>query len=318
MMISNSIRYIPALMAAAFLACVTSSMATTFQVGGGSAYKTIQSAVDAANNGDTIQIEPGRYDESILCERDLMFLGAGPQHVSIRPGAGQAIRVAEFAKVSLIGMTFSSADNNAIQVGLSAHLTVRHCVIAGAFIHGISHHSEQSSESGRGPTLVMEHVTISGCGYYGIEWDCFETRSGAVTIRNCILANTNRRGGDWCMVARVAFYDGSYIMFSGKPPWWNGNNIAGNWLAGDPRFVSADNFQFTLRDGSPAKDKGFSSLSSMDPDGTAPDLGAYGGALSAPFWPYPANGPLIKSVALPQSTVVQGGKLTIRATATTR
>ena len=51
------------------------------------AYPTIQSAVDAAQPGDTIAVHPGTYREQISIDKDLAIIGSGPGSTTIRaPG----------------------------------------------------------------------------------------------------------------------------------------------------------------------------------------------------------------------------------------
>lgn len=58
-----------------FIILVSSASAATLQVGSKLHYKTIQSAVDAAHNGDTITVMPGIYRECVLSTKNLQILG---------------------------------------------------------------------------------------------------------------------------------------------------------------------------------------------------------------------------------------------------
>ncbi len=50
--------------------------AATLNVGPHERYKTIQSAVNAAQNGDTIKVASGTYKETVTIDKDLTILGA--------------------------------------------------------------------------------------------------------------------------------------------------------------------------------------------------------------------------------------------------
>lgn len=54
---------------------VSSASAATLQVGPHAHYKTIQSAVNAASNGDTINVQYGIYRENVHSTKDLKILG---------------------------------------------------------------------------------------------------------------------------------------------------------------------------------------------------------------------------------------------------
>ncbi len=64
-------------------------------VGSPVGFSTIQAAIDAAQNGDTIQISPGTYNESLVVSKRLNLVGAGANTL-LRPGAGNnAVRLTQ-------------------------------------------------------------------------------------------------------------------------------------------------------------------------------------------------------------------------------
>ena len=57
------------------LVLASTASATTLKVGSHEKYKTIQSAVNAAKNGDTIKVSSGTYKEDVNVNKDLIILG---------------------------------------------------------------------------------------------------------------------------------------------------------------------------------------------------------------------------------------------------
>ncbi len=53
------------LLALVALAAGPSALADTLEVGGGGAYSTVQAAINAAGNGDTVLVHPGTYKENV-------------------------------------------------------------------------------------------------------------------------------------------------------------------------------------------------------------------------------------------------------------
>jgi hypothetical protein len=67
---------------------------TPLNVGPGQTYTTIQAAINAAVDGDIIQIDAGLYNEVLTVNKSLTLIGSGPSNeptTIIKPAAGRAI-----------------------------------------------------------------------------------------------------------------------------------------------------------------------------------------------------------------------------------
>ena len=71
--------------------------AATLSVGPSRTYTTIGAAVSAATGGDTIEVDPGSYRESLDLTEDLVFIGLGGSSNTEIRGTNTAIRIRDAA-----------------------------------------------------------------------------------------------------------------------------------------------------------------------------------------------------------------------------
>lgn len=77
-------------------------------------YATIQAAVTAATNGDTIQVSAGTYDEDVNINKSISLLGAGAADTiirGVRGGDGATVRIAA-SNITIDGFTITRLGNN--------------------------------------------------------------------------------------------------------------------------------------------------------------------------------------------------------------
>lgn len=67
-----------------FLMMATTTRAVILQVGPGQEYSTIQSAINAANEGDVVQVAAGEYVENIVLKSGVDVTGAGAEETTVR------------------------------------------------------------------------------------------------------------------------------------------------------------------------------------------------------------------------------------------
>ncbi len=87
----------------------------TVDAGGGGDFTSIQEAIAASADGDTVEVTPGTYAESLnLCGRDVAIVGVGgPAVTFIAPPPGEpavSIVYGEGPGASLTGLTITGAD----------------------------------------------------------------------------------------------------------------------------------------------------------------------------------------------------------------
>lgn len=106
-----------------------SARAATLTVGPSGTYPTIQEAIDAAVDGDTIQVEAGDYPETISVSKDLALVGAGSGSTAIESAA--TVVSVSGAVASLTGFSIRASDGRGLKV-LSSTLSLRDVVVSGA------------------------------------------------------------------------------------------------------------------------------------------------------------------------------------------
>ena len=202
-------------------------------------FETIQAAVDAAEDGDTILIGPGDYVEvhtvtlpgqsqpTAICvevaHEDLTFRGVGRDEVSVGPGA---VRWDERSVVFLgadrhrnwriEGLTIQNAQTG-IEVGGSLDLSdcrLRACRL-GVF------------------ALNAQGVDVADCAFEGNDWGgvgCYDLRFGNASVRNCQFTDSSLHftGRFGALVEDCTFSGGEFgIRFTGTQGAVVGTVVAG-------------------------------------------------------------------------------------------
>jgi hypothetical protein len=178
-------------------------------------YPTIQKAVDAARDGDTVLVAPGTYRENVrlagktitlasrfLESKDLRDVeatvldGGGRTCVTVEAGVGE--------ETAIVGLTLRGGQDGITSNG--ARLRILNNRITGCAKEGISF------ESGGG--LVRDNL-IEGCGDDGIDCD------DAVSV--VIEGNTIRRNKDDGIEIRLQPVEGGPLVYEVR-----GNVLSGN------------------------------------------------------------------------------------------
>ena len=92
-----------------FISCTTISFAADLEVGSGE-YSTIQSAIDAANPGDTITVNIGSYSENIVIDKTLTITGVNKDTTIISGSTDGHIITITADYVNLSGFSIQDAQ----------------------------------------------------------------------------------------------------------------------------------------------------------------------------------------------------------------
>ncbi|MBS3788523.1 right-handed parallel beta-helix repeat-containing protein [Candidatus Bipolaricaulota bacterium] len=152
-------------------------------------FRFIQAAILAAEPGDTVQIKPGTYEESLEINKDLTLKGAGESKVTIKSGK-------KLHSVVLVG----PSDIDVTVKGMTLQDTaVSKCKSARVCSNGVYLDGKAN--------LKLENVTIRDSGKEGIS-----VRDNAkVTLLNSTIKD-NRRRGMWLAGSASAVIKDSSII----------------------------------------------------------------------------------------------------------
>ncbi|NQU04868.1 MAG: T9SS type A sorting domain-containing protein [Calditrichaeota bacterium] len=274
--------------------------------------ETIQAGIDAAEDGDTVLVQPGEYYESINFEGKAITVGS--LYLTTR---NEVYIDSTVFKDRIVGVRFDSReDENSIFTGFTIYNSsdqhgdwvgeidiinsspcINHIVVRGAK----GQHTSGIFCRGESNPLIS-YVTIfdnnSGC-WCGGGVKCYD--SSSPILMNCTIANNgleshgcyglNVHGGNpilincilWGNNKRQIIVFDTLTLLNCNVQWGlDSISIAENghliWdesnFSEDPLFVDLDNDDFCLTEDSPCIDAG-DPESDLDPDGTQADMGAY-------------------------------------------
>lgn len=312
-------------------------------------YQDIQSALNAASDGDIIEVAPGTYLENLTIRKKITLRGIILGQVTIYPGNIAATIINITAASTLENLIVTGPTKNiggiAIQDGVRGEVKVDRCQINGVSGGIYMNASQCTLKVTRTDMNSNNYGIYIFAGYLLVNNSIVRNNSnkgtyiyyGAVAnITNCVLyKNSNGIGGEYnsfitiknCIVSKNQNYgayegnDISSIIYSCF--WENGSNAyliqsSLGYIEADPLFVDPDNGDFHLKSGSRAIDTGSPGVLSADIDGSPNDMGIYGGP--TPFGGSGEEGgiPTVTNISIEPNPVQKGQTITIRATGTVR
>jgi hypothetical protein len=133
-----------------------SALPGTLCVGGGSCYPTIQAAVDAASDGDTITVAAGQFAGNVSIDKSITLTGAGADATTIT-GGGPVLTLGAFGAATQPTITIAGVT---ITGGIS--ISSPDADTPGAKARGGGIEIPPSTGSGPGATVVVTNSVITG------------------------------------------------------------------------------------------------------------------------------------------------------------
>lgn len=210
----------------------------------GCTYQTIQAAVDAAGDGDTIKVARGTYtasgSEVVSITKDITLTGGylPPNWGTSDPGANptildgqdarRGIYVAPNYAVTVDGLQIVRGSGGGVYIapyGINSHVTIRNCDI-------LSNTTGSNGGGGvyiRNGSLLLQnsHVISNTAGGSGSGGGIY-ARDAVVTItNNTIHDNVAYRGGGVWIYQCTAYLAGNTL--DGNRSGWGGGGLQSNW-----------------------------------------------------------------------------------------
>ncbi len=190
--------------------------ATEIHVPGDAA--TIQEAIDAAGPGDVISIDPGVYPESLVIDKDLSLVGAGPAATVIDPSTaaggpgGRGASVVGDVSVEIVGLAFRNGAVDLFGGGVrvdEGDISLSDCAFQG----------NVARELGGGLHVGTGSATVSDCVFDGNRADggAGMHAGGSATISGTLFTGN-----------RAANIGGAGLNISGGDATVTGSTFEGN------------------------------------------------------------------------------------------
>lgn len=271
---------------------------------------TIQAAVTKAVSGDTVQVAAGTYYEDVkINNKAIKVLGSAPATTTVQ-GFSRPFQMTGFnnsGSVEIAGFTITGGSDYGIGFD-STYVTawIHNCIIVG---------NPTGIGAWNGANARITNNVIAGSTWQAVYID---NGTAATVYSNVISNSTIGVNVDHCGSHVFSSYNNYFNntangkTYSCGGTYINSTNDTDN---SDPKFVDANNGDYTLLPGSPAVDAGRPGATDKDPDGTRNDQGVYGGPGATTFWPKAAGGlPVVTGLASSPHDVAVGGTFTITGT----
>jgi LPXTG-site transpeptidase (sortase) family protein len=195
------------ILALILLACLTfatSVNAATLCVepsGAGGCYTTIQAAINAASDGDTISVLAGNYAENVVIDRAVTLSGAGTASAFIQPATGPAIALRS-PSGTLTGVTISGfylKGSNGILIdknwwgGVEA-LSIQDLTISNVYLFNNTAHGLIINNGAVVNGLEIDLSYFSGNTQTGISISNSATKVSNVQISRSLITNNKQVG----------------------------------------------------------------------------------------------------------------------------
>lgn len=271
-------------------------------------YNTIQEGIDAANFGDTVQVQPGTYTGDLTIDGKNIYLIGGDPAITTIQGTSNVITISGVfstgsEEVEIAGFTITGGASRGVLLNSNSSKAIIHNNI-------ITNNANGVYAAGEAKSNIFNNIITynSGSGIYTQSSCCNDP---TMSISNNIITNNGSYGIDRNRGTVSSFYNNIWAHTSSD---YSGTISTIGDISSDPFYVDASNSDYHLAANSPCIDSGRPIAADNDPDGTRNDQGAYGGPFAASFWPSPAGGPVVTDLQVTPPSVPSEGTITIRAT----
>ena len=288
-------------------------------------YATIQSGIDAAGSGDTVQVSSGTYVENITMKWGVTVEGAGAEVTTIDGGGkGPVIYMSSNSKIkgfSIInGFTGEYTGNTSEVAGIycvSSGVSIRDNIIHTGSYYGIDFSGQSNTSSAinnviyghrrYGLSIGFDSPLIENNVIYNNSWrgiSTWNSISNPIIRNNTIVKNQigiSYHNFSTPIIENNIIVNNTHIGISGSSTSGevvcNYNDVYGNEtnydevtlgvgeISVNPLFVNSAGNDYHLQTGSLCIDAGNPLAQYNDPDGTRNDMGAYGGPNSEDIFP---------------------------------
>jgi predicted outer membrane repeat protein len=231
-------------------------------------YGTIQSAINAAQHGDTVLIADGTYPENILFNDSSKAItvisqnGAGSTVIQ-GDGTGSVVTFAESNNSTLSGFTITNgstpANGGGVLCGSSSSPTIENCIITNneAAIGGGGIHCAPSSSPLITDSIIQDN-SVTGANNESNGGGIHAATFSSPTITNCIIKNntSNWNGGGLAINTadeptiinctfsnNTAAVNGGAISFQESAPIITNCTFSNNSAAGNGGAIACSNHQ---------------------------------------------------------------------------
>lgn len=273
-------------------------------------YQTIGVSLADALPGDIIIVHPGTYEEILTISGVTLKALRGPEVTVIQSpdGTGDGVTLTGNQNVSLIGFRIQGFVRGVVVQTDGGSTKVANCISTGNSSDGFFLCDSMP------PSAKIVNNIAADNGGHGVYADFMNIVLTSV-FNNILFRNGER--GLRCSnnVWSITFGDYNCVFGNTDPYFWP--TIDGEHsINTDPLIDARTHYRF-ISQSSPAVNTGHPTSFYDDPDGSANDMGAYGGPEAANWWRDPFTGPTIENVTIDPPQIRPGGVVTIRATAKT-